>query len=84
MLNEVVEESNEMLRDVVRVVNREVGEKRVKWIEKRHLLSENMREDHVHLSEAGYRVWDGVLWPYVAGVSGIEDGQGNATAEERR
>jgi len=42
----------------------------VKWIETRHMFSKDMLDDHVHLNEEGYRVWDSVLWPLVANVLG--------------
>jgi lysophospholipase L1-like esterase len=76
-----VEESNEMLKGVVGDVNRELrerdgdGKERVKWVESRHLIGKDMLDDHVHFNEEGYRVWDGVLWPLVAELLGIEDSE---------
>lgn len=39
---------------------------RVIWVEARHLITKDMLVDHVHLNEEGCRVWDAVLFPYVA------------------
>jgi len=87
----IVDQSNEMLREVVGEINEalrvENMEKehglqaneaqterdrsdQVKWIETRHMFSKDMLDDHVHLNEEGYRVWDSVLWPLVANVLG--------------
>lgn len=68
----LVDEGNEMLRKAVEEVDKEDGKERVKWVEARHLISKDMLEDHVHLNEDGYKVWDGVLWPYVAEALGTE------------
>ena len=85
----VVDQSNEMLREVVGEINEALRVEKehelqtyeaqterdrsdhVKWIEKRHMFSKNMLDDHVHLNEEGYWFWDFVLWPLVANVLGV-------------
>lgn len=51
-----------------------MGNERVVWVEARRKIGKEMLEDHVHLKEEGYAVWDGVLWPYVVGALGMEEG----------
>lgn len=79
--DELVDRGNEMLREVVGEINSEMetsmqdGEKcegRVTWVEVRHLICRDMLEDHVHLNEEGYEMWDRVLWPHVAETSEME------------
>jgi hypothetical protein len=69
ILDEVVDKSNEMLREVVREIESEVvgsgEEKRLYWIEGRKSLGKEMLVDHVHLNEEGYAIWDAVLSPLV-------------------
>jgi hypothetical protein len=82
IMDSVVDEGNELLRKVVEQTNdnaSNAGEityqgskERVKWIEARHLISKDLLDDHVHLNEEGYRVWDRVLWPHVAEALGLE------------
>ncbi|KAI4628812.1 hypothetical protein J4E83_003365 [Alternaria metachromatica] len=43
-------------------------EDKVKWVDTRHMFIKNMLDDHVHLNEEGYWLWDFVLWPHVARV----------------
>jgi hypothetical protein len=49
------------------------GKERVKRVDSRHLIGKDMLDDRVHFNEEGYRAWDGVLWPLVEKVLGIED-----------
>lgn len=69
--DDLVDDGNNMLRKVIERLNaedrkstgddEEPGEERVKWIEVRHLIDDNMLDDHVHLNERGYEMWDRVL-----------------------
>ncbi|KAF2176292.1 hypothetical protein K469DRAFT_441551, partial [Zopfia rhizophila CBS 207.26] len=74
--DEVLEESNKILKTVVEDVNRGLVEsgdvKRVVWVEARGKVGKEMLADHVHLDERGYEVWDRVLWPLVREVLGKE------------
>lgn len=67
--DEIVDQSNEMLKEVVRIVNEGFAghgvEERVIWVEAKNKIGKPLLVDHVHLTEEGYRIWDGVLWPYV-------------------
>lgn len=53
-------------------------EDQVKWIEARHLLDQDRLDDHVHLNQEGYRVWDTALWPLVANVLGVPTEKDNS------
>ncbi|KAI4655088.1 uncharacterized protein J4E79_008153 [Alternaria viburni] len=82
----IVDQSNEMLREVVGEINGALRaekehalqtyedqterdrEDKVKWVDTRHMFIKNMLDDHVHLNEEGYWLWDFVLWPHVARV----------------
>ena len=84
--DEIVDQSNEMLREVVGEINGTLRaekehelqdyeaqterdrEDKVKWVDTRHMFIKNMLDDHVHLNEEGYWLWDFVLWPHVARV----------------
>jgi hypothetical protein len=57
--------ANQQLRAVVGDLDAQ-NWARVIWVEARHLITKDMLVDHVHLNEEGYRVWDAVLFPYVA------------------
>jgi hypothetical protein len=61
----VTEAANQQLRAVVSGLNTQ-DRARVISVEARHLIMKDMLVDHVHLNEEGYRVWDAVLFPYVA------------------
>ena len=61
----VTEAANQQLRAVVGDLDAQDWA-RVIWVEARHLITKDMLVDHVHLNEEGYRVWDAVLFPYVA------------------
>jgi hypothetical protein len=63
----VVDEGNDMLERMVEGM-RDEG---VLWVEARQEIGKDMLDDHVHLNEEGYRVWDGVLWPYVVTALGL-------------
>lgn len=66
----VVDDSNALLAEVVGRVNEELGVERVKWLQCREQIGQDVLVDHVHLNEEGYRKWSEVLWPYVAEVLG--------------
>jgi len=72
--DEIVDESNGMLKKVVEKVNEELvrsgGEEQVRWVEAPKRLGKEMLVDHVHLNEEGYTVWDEMLWPLVAEAVG--------------
>lgn len=72
--DEIVENSNEMLKCVVEQMNNRFvengGQKRILWVEARDLVGKDVLVDHVHLNEDGYNIWDGVLWPVVEDVLG--------------
>ncbi|KAI4651858.1 hypothetical protein J4E93_002054 [Alternaria ventricosa] len=90
--DEIVDQSNEMLREVVGEINEALRvenmekehelqtyeaqterdrEDKVKWVGTRHMFSKNMLDDHVHLNEEGYWLWDFALWPHVFKVLGV-------------
>lgn len=77
--NRLVDEGNEMMKKAVEELNRQMGNERVKWVEARYLISKEMLDDHVHLNEKGYAVWDGVLWGYVAEALGVEREEESST-----
>jgi hypothetical protein len=70
--DEIVDQSNEKLKEVVRGINEELVkrgmEERVMWVEVRNSIGKHMLVDNVHLNEEGYQVWDGILWPYVQDI----------------
>ncbi|KAI4960331.1 hypothetical protein J4E86_001953 [Alternaria arbusti] len=75
MLREVIGEINGALRvekehklQTYEARTERDREDKVKWVDTRHMFIKNMLDDHVHLNEEGYWLWDFVLWPHVAKV----------------
>ncbi|KAF2114821.1 SGNH hydrolase-type esterase domain-containing protein [Lophiotrema nucula] len=70
VLDEVVEQSNDMLRQVVEQVNEGLvkngwGE-RVQWVKATDgRVTMDMLDDHVHLNEEGYQIFDEALFPLI-------------------
>ncbi|KAF2262018.1 hypothetical protein CC78DRAFT_535081 [Lojkania enalia] len=80
----IVDESNDMLKEVVGDVNRELvgkgDEERIVWVDGRHRIGKDALVDHVHLDERGYAIWDELLYNIVERelerVEGDESGGG--------
>lgn len=54
----IVEVGNSLLREVIRELNEGFGRERILWVERPREIGVERLEDHVHLDEEGYRVWD--------------------------
>jgi platelet-activating factor acetylhydrolase IB subunit beta/gamma len=66
---ELVDEANEKVRGVVRVLNEEFGGERVVFLPAaKGVKAEEHLVDHVHLSLEGYQVWMRELFPAVVGL----------------
>jgi hypothetical protein len=65
----VVNDSNKMMESVVKEVNQGLlgreGVQEIQWVEARTLFGKELLEDHVHLTEEGYRELNDILWPWV-------------------
>lgn len=67
--DELVEESNRMLRELIADINAYIGKERIGWIAAPEEIGKERLEDHVHLDEAGYRIWDETLYSRIAPLS---------------
>lgn len=65
----VVDESNKMMESAVKEVNQSLlgreGVQEIQWVEARTLVGKELLDDHVHLTEEGYRKLNDILWPWV-------------------
>ncbi|KAH8679579.1 SGNH hydrolase-type esterase domain-containing protein [Tricladium varicosporioides] len=61
--DEAVGTANGMLKGLVEWMNGEVGKNRVIWVPAPETITMQVLEDHVHLGEEGYRLWDEALYP---------------------
>lgn len=68
--DKLLEESNKRLRELIGDLNARLGKERIGWIEAPEQISKERLEDHVHLDEEGYRIWDEVLYSHIASPSG--------------
>ncbi|KAF8854658.1 SGNH hydrolase [Acephala macrosclerotiorum] len=64
--DELVEESNRTLRELTADMNAKLGKERVGWIAAPEGIVKERLEDHVHLDEEGYRIWDEILSSRIA------------------
>ncbi|KAF9180600.1 hypothetical protein BGZ51_006080 [Haplosporangium sp. Z 767] len=60
-----VDEANRMIREMVQEMNTNVGEERIFWSEAPIQVTKDHLEDHVHLDQEGYRIWDETLHPKI-------------------
>jgi lysophospholipase L1-like esterase len=69
--DQYVEESNELLRDLVNDVdmNLEIGQ-RIQWFEAPVGVTKELLVDHVHLNKEAYRIWDQTLYAKVEELLG--------------
>ncbi|KAF9940964.1 hypothetical protein BGZ67_006202 [Mortierella alpina] len=60
-----VDEANEMIKEMVAEMNGNLGEERIFWSNAPAEVTKERLEDHVHLDDEGYRIWDKILLPRV-------------------
>lgn len=82
----VVDESNNMMKMAVKEVNQSLlgreGVQKIQWVEARALIGKELLDDHVHLTEEGYRKLDDILWPWVRGILGNTENEESCDEEE--
>ncbi|KAH6683979.1 SGNH hydrolase-type esterase domain-containing protein [Halenospora varia] len=64
--DQAIEKANEMWH--VEWMNKDVGKDSVIWVPAPETITKEMLEDHVHLNEEGYRLWDEALYPMLMEV----------------
>ncbi|CAO3566626.1 unnamed protein product [Mortierella alpina] len=60
-----VDEANEMIKAMLTEMNGNLGEERIFWSDAPAEVTKERLEDHVHLDDEGYRIWDRILFPRV-------------------
>lgn len=60
-----VDSSNRLLQEVAREMNECLGEEKIFWQPAPTSITKKDLEDHVHLNEKAYGVWDEVLYPRI-------------------
>ncbi|KAF9958722.1 hypothetical protein BGZ70_009111 [Mortierella alpina] len=60
-----VDEANEMVQAMIAEINDNLGEERIFWSNAPAEVTKERLEDHVHLDDEGYRLWDRILFPRV-------------------
>jgi lysophospholipase L1-like esterase len=72
--DQYVEESNELLRNMLNDFNKNLGNgQRTHWVEAPMGITKERLVDHVHLNEEGYRIWDQTLYVKVQELLGNID-----------
>ena len=59
-----VDGSNRLVQGMVKELNDSLREERIIWVDAPEVTDE-MLDDHVHLNEQGYKIWDEVLYPRI-------------------
>jgi len=61
-----LEEANALLLTLVKEMNTNLGRERIFWSEApKEVSKDNHLDDHVHLNEEGYHLWDEALFPRI-------------------
>ncbi|KAF9960818.1 hypothetical protein BGZ72_005824 [Mortierella alpina] len=60
-----VDEANEMIKAMVAEMNGNLGKERIFWSDAPADVTKERLEDHVHLDDEGYQIWDRILHPRV-------------------
>lgn len=84
----VVDESSNMMESVVKEVNQSLsgreGVHEIQWVEARISIGKEFLEDHVHLTEEGYKRLDTILWPWIQRTLGSTKDDEPYADEEKR